>query len=103
MIGEEIKKIREEEETAMLRVSQAEKDSKRKIEESKKKIIAEIDRKRAELIAHIEKLKKKAYEDAEKDAEHILAGYREKAAQIKDIGLEKINQLASEITAEFVR
>ncbi len=103
MIAEELKKIREAEDKAKSIVEHARVDSKEKVESAKKNIQIAIAHERRDVMSHGEEIKKKAEEDALKEAEAVRSEYHRKAKEIQSIDDERIGKVAKEIIDDLLR
>lgn len=101
MIEDEIKRIREAENSALRRIQEAEKRSKEQIEEGKRSILKEIGEKRKKLLEEIERWKKSADAEGKMEGEKIFEEYKKKADSIKKISEAQIKDVAREVILEI--
>ncbi len=103
MIQDEIKRIREAENDALLRMERAEKESKEKVEIAKKEIRKRIETEREELLKKIDEWKDEAEKQGKIEAEKILAEYQKNVKDIEKIEASTIREVASEVLKEILR
>lgn len=103
MIEDEIKRIREAENSALSRIQEAERRSKERVEEEKKRILRDIEERRKRLLEEVEVWKKNAEVEGRMEGEKILEEYQEKVKKIKGISEQKIQEVAKEVILEIFR